>query len=100
MFYREVEAFIHAQHYQSGWLSVGDVQKRLEPRATLNQLLFCWSYIQPRNRGKLMLNAFNAHRNGSSIHRVGADLKELHGAVAFELPLNAKEREDFLHVKV
>lgn len=39
----------------------------------------------PDNRGKLGVNAFNAHRVGAYIKRVGADLAELKKATAFEL---------------
>ena len=50
--------------------------------------------MQPRNRGGLLVNAFNAHRNGSRICRVGANRKELHGAVCYELPKDEKQRQD------
>ncbi len=42
------------------------------------------------------MNAFNAHRNGSHIKRVCANIKELHGAVAFELSKVPEKREAWL----
>ena len=39
----------------------------------------------PKNRGSLLLNPNNAHRNGSLIRRVGANLAELHNAVSMEM---------------
>ena len=50
-----------------------------------------------RNRGGLLINAFNAHRNGSRICRVGANKKELHGAVCFELPIIQSKLKDLTH---
>ena len=41
--------------------------------------------VHPENRSKLGVNAFNAHRIGAYIKRVGADLQELKKATAFEL---------------
>ena len=49
----------------------------------------------PKNRGSLLLNPNNAHRNGSLIRRVGANLGELHGAVSMEMSPNPKRRQDF-----
>ena len=37
-----------------------------------------------KNRGGLGLNPHNVHLNAAKVHRVGANLKELHGAWAFE----------------
>ena len=48
----------------------------------------------PENRGSLLLNPNNAHRNGSLIRRVGANLGELHGAVSMEMSPNPKRRQD------
>ena len=48
----------------------------------------------PKNRGSLLLNPNNAHRNGSLIRRVGANLGELHGAVSMEMSPNPKRRQD------
>ena len=50
--------------------------------------------MRARNRGGLLVNAFNAHRNGSRICRVGANRKELHGAVCYELPKDEQQRKD------
>ena len=50
--------------------------------------------VHIENRGKLMLNWNNAHRNGSSIARVGANLKELHGAVCFEVSTDPTKRKE------
>ena len=41
--------------------------------------------VHPSNRGKLGLAAYTAHRNGAKMVKIGADRKELHNAVAFEL---------------
>ena len=41
--------------------------------------------VHPDNRSKLGVNAFNAHRVGAYIKRVGADMQELKKATAFEL---------------
>ena len=49
----------------------------------------------PKNRGSLLLNPNNAHRKGSLIRRVGANLGELHGAVSMEMSPNPKRRQDF-----
>ena len=48
----------------------------------------------PKNRGSLLLNPNNAHRNGSLIRRVGANLGELHGAVSMEMSPNPTRRQD------
>ena len=48
----------------------------------------------PKNRGSLLLNANNAHRNGSLIRRAGANLGELHGAVSMEMSPNPARRQD------
>jgi hypothetical protein len=48
----------------------------------------------PDNRGKLGLNAYNAHRNGSVIAKVGANLSELTNSVAFELSSVASKRQE------
>ena len=39
----------------------------------------------PKNRGSLGLNPYNCNLNLASVHRVGANPAELHGAVAFEI---------------
>ena len=49
--------------------------------------------VHVKNRGGLLLNAHNAHRNGSHICRVGADLGELHGAVCFEMQPDPVRRQ-------
>jgi hypothetical protein len=41
--------------------------------------------VHPENRAKLGVNPYNAHRVGAFIKSVGADLKQLSNAVAFEL---------------
>ena len=48
----------------------------------------------PRNRGSLVLNPNNAHRNGSMIRRVGANVLELHGAVAMEMSPDPAKRQE------
>ena len=42
--------------------------------------------VHKNNRGGLLVNAFNCHQNGIGIKTAGADLAELHNAVALELP--------------
>ena len=39
----------------------------------------------PKNRGGLMLNPYNAHKNLDTVHKVGANMKELHAAVCVEV---------------
>ena len=48
----------------------------------------------PKNRGGLVLNGNNAHRNGSKIRRVGANVVELHGAVSMEMSPDPAKRQD------
>jgi len=48
----------------------------------------------PDNRGKLMLNAFNSHRNGATIRSVGADMSMLNKSTAFELSPTQVIREE------
>ena len=47
----------------------------------------------PRNRGGLGINGYQAHMNGARVHRVGADTRELHGAVCVEIATDPVERE-------
>lgn len=49
--------------------------------------------VHPKNRGGLLINPHNAHRNGSHICRVGANVQELHGAVCFEMQNNCMRRK-------
>ena len=49
--------------------------------------------VHRRNRGGVLVNAFNSHRNGAKIASVGGDRAELHSAVCIELnpdPENAR----------
>ena len=39
----------------------------------------------PKNRSGIMINGFNSRANGSKVANVGANINELHGAVAIEL---------------
>ena len=48
----------------------------------------------PKNRGSLLLNPNNAHRNGSLIRRVGANLGEIHGAVSMGMSPSPTRRQD------
>ena len=51
--------------------------------------------VHLKNRGGLLVNAFNCHQNGIGIKTAGADLAELHNAVALELPpVGNKVRKD------
>ena len=50
--------------------------------------------VHPSNRGGLLVNAFNSHKNGSMVRRVGANKKELHGAVCMEMSPDPKKRQD------
>ena len=42
--------------------------------------------VHKKNRGGLLINPYNSHRNLCSIVQCGANEKELHSSVAFELP--------------
>lgn len=53
--------------------------------------------VHPQNRGNLGLNPHNAHRNGAIIQKVGADLSQLSGATAFEVPVEQCAREAAFH---
>ena len=55
---------------------------QLEPKYVLTH---------PVNRGGLMLSPYNAHRNAATIHRVGADRKQLLNAVAMEMAPDGTE---------
>ena len=46
----------------------------------------------PKHAGR-MLNGFNAHANGSTVKRIGANREELHGAVAIEVNPFPGEKE-------
>ena len=50
--------------------------------------------VHPSNRGGLLVNAYNAHKNGSMVRRVGANKKELHGAVCMEMSPDPTKRQD------
>ena len=54
----------------------------------------------PKKRGSLMVNPNNAHRNGSLIRRVGANLRELHMAVAVEMSPDQRKRQEIYHYTV
>ena len=45
-----------------------------------------------KNRGSLMLSPYQAHRNAHTVHRVGADRKQLMNAVALELAADGPQR--------
>ena len=51
------------------------------PEAKVEQFL-----VHKKNRGGLLINPYNSHRNLCSISTCGANEKELHSSVAFELP--------------
>ena len=50
--------------------------------------------VHPHNRSKLGVNAYNVHRVGALIKRVGADLNEVKKATAFELHPSDPKRSD------
>ena len=52
--------------------------------------------VHRRNRGGLLVNAFNAHRNGAKIASFGGDRAELHSAVCIELNPDPEKRKDCL----
>ena len=54
----------------------------------------------PKNRGSLLLNPNNAHRNGSLIRRVGANISELHNAVSMEMSPDPVRRQELRIVVV
>ena len=47
----------------------------------------------PKSRSCLLLNPYNARRNGSMIRRVGASLKELRSALCVEMHPDPDERK-------
>ena len=71
--------------------AIGEVKEQFLEFFVANKLLhkqqlhsrFCLTH--PKNRGSLLLNPNNAHGNGSRIRRVGANLSELHNAVAVDM---------------
>ena len=52
------------------------------------------------NRDKLMLSAFNAHRNGAVIHSIGADGRQLVNAFAMELPAVGPNRQKNIEANI
>ena len=52
--------------------------------------------VHRRNRGGLLVNAFNSHRNGAKIASFGGDRAELHSAVCIELNPDPEKRNDCL----
>ena len=50
--------------------------------------------VHRRNRGGLLVNAFNSHRNGAKIASFGGDRAELHSAVCIELNPDPETRKD------
>ena len=54
----------------------------------------------PKSRGSLLLNPNNAHRNGSLIRRVGANISELHNAVSMEMSPDPVRRQELRIVVV
>ena len=51
-----------------------------------------------RNRGGLLVNAFNCHKNGAKVSLYGGDRAELHSAVAIELSADPTKRKERLIV--
>ena len=50
----------------------------------------------PKNRSGIMINGFNCRANGSKVAKVGANVQELHGAVAIEVsPFPEGRRQQF-----
>ena len=85
-------------------VAIGDVKEQfldfikeqnLSQVLTLNVDLFL---THPKNRVSLVLNPYNAHRNGSMIRRVGADFDELKGAVAVEMHPDPDVRKDCTYI--
>ena len=54
----------------------------------------------PHHRGPLLLNPNYAHRNGSLIRRVGANISELHNAVSMEMSPDPVRRQELRIVVV
>ena len=62
--------------------------------ATVGELHSSMLITHPKNRGSLLLNWNNVHRNGTMIQRVGAHFKELHNTVCIELSPDPAKRKD------
>ena len=54
----------------------------------------------PKDLGSLLLIPNNAHRNGSLIRRVGANISELHNAVSMEMSPDPVRRQELRIVVV
>ena len=67
------------------WLEVVEVLKAGNIMYTVHDVSPKQLLVHPDNRAKLGVNAFNCHRTGAYIKRVGADLEMLTKATAFEL---------------
>lgn len=64
-----------------------DISDRLiQEKVVVSEVMTCDKIMcHPCNRGKMGLNGYNVHRNGSEIDRVGVDLKELNKAACFQI---------------
>ena len=69
----------------SKWTAIVDLLVEHKVAYTLKEVPPTEFLVHPQNRGKLGINAYNAHRNGSVIYKIGADLQLLGKATAFEL---------------
>ena len=49
--------------------------------------------VHPKNRNALLVNAFDAHRNGAKIKHAGANTAELHNAVCIDMHPDPVKRE-------
>jgi hypothetical protein len=51
--------------------------------------------VHPKNRGGLMINAFESHQKGSKVKHVGAKLEKLVEAVCMQMSPDPVKRKDF-----
>ena len=78
------------------WSNVLDVLFQEKIAYTVDEVHTDYFLVHPDNRSKLGINAFNSHRQGAYIIRVGADLQLLATSTAFELSGLEPARSDQL----
>ena len=67
------------------WSNMLDVPFQEKIAYTVDEVHTDYFLVHPGNRSKLGINAFNSHRRGAYIIRLGADLQLLAKSTAFEL---------------
>ena len=78
----------------SKWKAVVDVMLDFKGARMVKDVPCAEFLVHPSNRGNLGLNAYNAHRNGSVIQKIGADLQQLVSATAFEISMVKQTRDE------